>query len=119
MPPLRPASRLLLALILGTGLLTACGGEDSATLVKEAKTNLAAGEFKAAMIHLKNAIDLGLEPGHTGPQPLNLRQARENAERQAITRALAKSDNSVAQAAELLGITRPTLYDLMAKIGLK
>jgi two-component system NtrC family response regulator len=65
------------------------------------------------------ASDLGLAPGQADPQPLNLRQARENAERQAISRALAQTDNSVAQAAELLGITRPTLYDLMAKIGLK
>ncbi|MBS1219512.1 MAG: Two Component Transcriptional Regulator, Fis family, partial [Proteobacteria bacterium] len=32
---------------------------------------------------------------------------------------LAHSDGSIAQAAELLGITRPTLYDLMAKIGMK
>ncbi|OGU21102.1 MAG: PEP-CTERM-box response regulator transcription factor [Hydrogenophilales bacterium RIFOXYD1_FULL_62_11] len=65
------------------------------------------------------AADLGLEAGHADPQPLNLRQARENAERQAISRALAQTDNSIAQAAELLGITRPTLYDLMAKVGLK
>ncbi|MBI1285448.1 MAG: PEP-CTERM-box response regulator transcription factor [Thiobacillus sp.] len=65
------------------------------------------------------AADLGLTPGHAEPQPINLRQARENAERQAVSRALAQSDGSIAQAAELLGITRPTLYDLMAKIGLK
>ena len=65
------------------------------------------------------AADLGLEAGHADPQPLNLRQARENAERQAISRALAQTDHSVAQAAELLGITRPTLYDLMTKVGLK
>jgi two-component system NtrC family response regulator len=65
------------------------------------------------------AADLGLNNGHAEPQPLNLRQARENAERQAISRALASCDGSVAQAAELLGITRPTLYGLMAKIGVK
>ncbi|MDP1929316.1 MAG: PEP-CTERM system TPR-repeat protein PrsT [Thiobacillus sp.] len=57
MSPFRPASRLLPALVLSTSLLTACGGEDSATLVKEAQTQLAAGEFKAAMIQLKNAIE--------------------------------------------------------------
>lgn len=57
MSPFRPASRLLLALVLSTSLLTACGGKDSATLVKEAQTQLAAGEFKAAMIQLKNAIE--------------------------------------------------------------
>jgi two-component system NtrC family response regulator len=65
------------------------------------------------------AADLGLAPGAAEPQPINLRQARENAERQAVSRALAQSEGSIAQAAELLGITRPTLYDLMAKIGLK
>ncbi len=65
------------------------------------------------------AADLGLDTGHAEPQPFNLRQARENAERLAVSRALAHSDGSIAQAAELLGITRPTLYDLMAKIGMK
>ena len=65
------------------------------------------------------AADLGLDAGHAEPQLFNLRQARENAERQAVSRALAQCDGSIAQAAELLGITRPTLYDLMAKIGLK
>jgi len=65
------------------------------------------------------ATDLGLDPGLAQPQPINLRQARENAERLAVSRALAQCEGSIAQAAELLGITRPTLYDLMAKIGLK
>lgn len=65
------------------------------------------------------AADLGLETGEVEPRPFNLRQARENAERLAVSRALAHSDGSIAQAAELLGITRPTLYDLMAKIGMK
>ena len=65
------------------------------------------------------AADLGLDSVDTEPKPFNLRQARENAERLAVSRALAHTDGSIAQAAELLGITRPTLYDLMAKIGLK
>ena len=65
------------------------------------------------------AADLGLDAAHAEPQPFNLRQARENAERLAVGRALAHSEGSIAQAAELLGITRPTLYDLMAKIGMK
>lgn len=66
-----------------------------------------------------SAADLGLNAGEGAPPLLNLRQARENAERQAISQALAKSDGNIAQAAELLGITRPTLYDLMAKTGMK
>ncbi len=57
MPPFSTASRLLLALILGSSLLTACGEKDSATLLKEAKASIAAGEFKTATIQLKNAID--------------------------------------------------------------
>ncbi|MCA1925761.1 MAG: PEP-CTERM-box response regulator transcription factor [Thiobacillus sp.] len=65
------------------------------------------------------AADLGLDASEAEPQPFNLRRARENAERLAISRALAHTDGSIAQAAELLGITRPTLYDLMTKIGLK
>ncbi len=63
--------------------------------------------------------DLGFKADQVGNLPLNLRQARENAERMAITQALVRSEGNIAQAAELLGITRPTLYDLMAKIGMK
>ncbi|KVW96876.1 XrtA/PEP-CTERM system TPR-repeat protein PrsT [Thiobacillus denitrificans] len=56
MPIFTPTSRLLPALILGAGLLTACSGEDSATLVAEARAMAAAGDYKAAMIQLKNAV---------------------------------------------------------------
>jgi len=65
------------------------------------------------------AADLGLDDSPTELQPFNLRQAREHAERLAVSRALAHSEGNIAQAAELLGVTRPTLYDLMAKIGMK
>jgi len=50
---------------------------------------------------------------------LNLRQVREAAESKAINRALSVSGNSMSKAAEILGISRPTLYDLMNKLGLK
>jgi two-component system NtrC family response regulator len=65
------------------------------------------------------AADLGLESGHAEPQPFNLRQVRDEADRLAVSRALAKAGGNVAQASELLGISRPTLYDLMAKTGIK
>ncbi|HET9463580.1 MAG TPA: PEP-CTERM-box response regulator transcription factor [Thiobacillus sp.] len=65
------------------------------------------------------AADLGLDAGQAEVLPFNLRQAREHAERLAVSRALTHSDGNIAQAAELLGVTRPTLYDLMAKIGMK
>lgn len=50
---------------------------------------------------------------------LNLREIRENAERAAILRAMAMFPDNVAQMAEVLGVSRPTLYDLLTKYGLK
>ena len=46
---------------------------------------------------------------------LNLRAARQRAEADAIRQALALSHGNLSRAAELLGITRPTLYDLLEK----
>ena len=43
-----------------------------------------------------------------------LRQARAEAEIDMVRRALALSDNNISQAAKLLGVSRPTLYDIMA-----
>jgi two-component system NtrC family response regulator len=64
--------------------------------------------------------DLGLTPaGVADEQPLNLRQVREEAERNAVTRAIARSNGNIAQAAEMLGVSRPTLYDLMNRFGMK
>ena len=53
------------------------------------------------------------------PVPLNLRQVRDDAERQAIIRALNWFNGNVAQTADVLGISRPTLYDLINKYGLR
>jgi putative PEP-CTERM system TPR-repeat lipoprotein len=51
-----PAARLLPALILGASLLAACGGDSSEMLVNQARASLAAGDTRAAIIQLKNAI---------------------------------------------------------------
>ena len=60
--------------------------------------------------------DLDLPGGGSGDMSwLNLRTARQRAEREAIRQALALSGNNISRAAELLGITRPTLYDLLEK----
>ncbi|MGD8175208.1 PEP-CTERM-box response regulator transcription factor [Marinimicrobium sp. ARAG 43.8] len=45
----------------------------------------------------------------------NLRQVRQEAEKHAILRAVAMTDNNISAAAKLLGITRPTFYDLIKK----
>jgi two-component system NtrC family response regulator len=50
---------------------------------------------------------------------LTLKAVREAADRQAIRRALARSDGNISMTARLLGISRPTLYDLMKQYGLE
>ena len=65
------------------------------------------------------AADLGLADTDASPPNLNLREVRRDAETRAIRRALASSNDNVSQAAKLLGITRPTLYDLMEKYGVQ
>ena len=49
---------------------------------------------------------------------LNLRAARETADRRAIRQALSRTDNNISGAAKLLGISRPTLYDLITQYRL-
>jgi two-component system, NtrC family, response regulator len=64
------------------------------------------------------ARDLELSSGDAPAEaaPINLKQVRDDAERGAIVRALADSNNNLAQAARLLGISRPTLYNLLDKL---
>jgi two-component system NtrC family response regulator len=64
-----------------------------------------------------DAHDLDLVNG-TDAAALTLKAAREAADRQAIRHALARSDGNMSQAAKLLGISRPTLYDLVKLYGL-
>jgi two-component system NtrC family response regulator len=60
--------------------------------------------------------DLGLPALDGGDMAwLNLRVARQRAETEAIRQALALSNNNISRTAELLGVTRPTLYDLLQK----
>jgi len=44
---------------------------------------------------------------------------RETAERNAVVRALGRVNGNLTRAAEMLGVSRPTLYDLMHRFGLK
>ena len=57
--------------------------------------------------------DLDLAPPDEVPEVLNLTQAREDAERREIPRAVSRVEGNISRAAKLLGISRPTLYDLL------
>jgi two-component system NtrC family response regulator len=48
----------------------------------------------------------------------NLKEVRTRAERQAIRQALAITQGNISHTADLLGVSRPTLYDLMEKYGI-
>jgi two-component system NtrC family response regulator len=63
--------------------------------------------------------DLGLEGAASAEEPLNLREAREAAERREVVRALARVNGNLSKAADLLGVSRPTLYDLLNRFGLR
>jgi two-component system NtrC family response regulator len=65
------------------------------------------------------AADLGIEGAEDeGEYTLNLREVRQRAESKAIRTALMRSFGNISRAAEQLGVTRPTLYDLLNKYGL-
>jgi len=64
------------------------------------------------------AGDLDLAALGGDPAFLNLRVVRQRAEAQAARHALAAARGNLSRAAELLGVTRPTLYDLLEKHGI-
>jgi len=78
--------------------------------------------IKGAVIMAEGAVvtaaDLGLEDPGDDPEYLNLRMARQRAEAQAVRQALAVAKGNLSRASELLGVTRPTLYDLLGKHGI-
>jgi two-component system NtrC family response regulator len=63
--------------------------------------------------------DLGLQAPAVEAEPINLRQVRDKAEYDALMKALARVDGNVVKAAELLGVSRPTIYDLMNRHRIK
>jgi two-component system NtrC family response regulator len=77
--------------------------------------------IKRAVIMAENptlhAADIGIA-GAPDPTMFNLRQVRDQAERQAVIRALGKTNANLSKAAEVLGVSRPTLYDLMKRYKL-
>ncbi len=69
---------------------------------------------------LIGASDLDLAaPDEGDGQVLNLKSARETADRKVIRHALARSEGNISNTAKLLGISRPTLYDLLKQYDLQ
>jgi len=69
--------------------------------------------------HAITAEYLGLVPADDDVPLLNLRAVREDAERRAVLQVMARVDGNIARAAEYLGVSRPTLYDLLNRFGLR
>ena len=81
-------------------------------------------KLKSAVIMAEGTViqpdDLGLfaVDGSGESETLNLREVREVAESKAIRRAYHQADKNMSKTAELLGVTRPTLYSLIDKYHL-
>ncbi len=68
---------------------------------------------------LVSAADLDLAAPGDESQALNLKAAREQADRKVIRHALARSEGNISSTAKMLGISRPTLYDLLKQYDLQ
>lgn len=106
----------------------------SMTLTEDAVRGIEAYSWPGNVRELENAVkravimadgqqitreDIGLEHLEGGNYFIDLRQVREDAERRAVALAISRADGNIARTAEILGISRPTLYDLMHRLGLK
>jgi two-component system NtrC family response regulator len=71
--------------------------------------------------HQVTSADLGLKAaeGVEAANILDLRAARDATEKRTILAALGRVNGNIAKAADLLGVSRPTLYDLMHRLNLK
>jgi two-component system NtrC family response regulator len=133
-PPLR--SRIGDAALLAHAFVRRFAAENKRTLTlgEDALASIAAHTWPGNVREMENCIkravimadgatltaaDIGLETADSAPENLDLRGIRDAAERQAVITALSRSNGNVVRAAELLGVSRPTLYDLMHKFGLK
>jgi two-component system NtrC family response regulator len=66
------------------------------------------------------AADVGLAPPDDDDlSTFNLRKVRDDAERGAVIKVLGRVNGNIVKAADILGVSRPTLYDLMHRLGLK
>jgi two-component system, NtrC family, response regulator len=105
------------------------------TLCEEAVRTIEAHPWPGNVRELENCIkravimadgsritreDIGLDTVDSGEiEFIDIRKVRDEAERQAIVTALGRANGNLLRTSEILGISRPTLYDLMHRLGLK
>ena len=65
------------------------------------------------------AADFGLAPTNGADVLRTLKEIRDDAEKDAVIKVLGRVNGNMSRAAELLGVSRPTLYDLLNRFGLK
>jgi two-component system NtrC family response regulator len=102
---------------MSTGALTAIDAWNWPGNVRELENRI-----KRAVIMAEGkfvtADDLDFSDEDHGDLLLNLKAAREASDRKAIKRAIARTEGNISSAAKLLGISRPTLYDLLKQYDL-
>jgi len=101
-----------------TGALAAIDAWNWPGNVRELENRIKRAVIMAEGAFVK-ADDLDLGEGNADDLQLNLKAAREAADRKAITRAVARTEGNISSAAKLLGISRPTLYDLLKQYDLQ
>jgi two-component system NtrC family response regulator len=106
------------ALVLADDAVAAIEGHGWAGNVRELENAIKRAVIMADGNRV-TADDLGLTAPDDTLEGLNLRQVRDEAERKAVLRVLSRTNGNVARAADILGVSRPTLYDLMNRFGLK
>jgi len=109
-------------------------GKDSLTFTQEALLALANHSWPGNVRELENRVkravimtdgkrltaeDMELAHVTPGVSGVSLREAREAVERDVVQRALQKHNGKIARAALELGISRPTLYELMDKLRIQ
>ncbi|HUG72534.1 MAG TPA: PEP-CTERM-box response regulator transcription factor [Steroidobacteraceae bacterium] len=135
LPPLR--DRVGDAVVMANAILKRASGDNPRTprgFTDEALVAIQRHEWPGNVRELENKVrsatimaagplisadDLGFGDNTGQFKMLNLKSVRTSAERQAVVQAISLANGNLSAAAELLGITRPTLYDLIGKLGIK
>jgi len=98
--------------------LTAIDGHEWPGNVRELENRVKRAVIMAdgKLVHAED-LDFGGD-GEEEADVLNLKAAREQSDRRVIRHALARSEGNISSTAKMLGISRPTLYDLLKQYDL-